>query len=250
MISPVNPLLFQTGPAAAQRVVFAPGTQGRGAAAVTAPGRTRDVVVTHVDQATAGQGKFAGLGRFAAGPFARATTHPQVEVTDRVLTSVHGKWLATIGGGSTIDPCKAMALPTALPQVFIPATFDGSKAKPWVRPVAGPDDVAQVRALPRQRVVASGKTPVAVVVAGPYARDRNPISARMALERMRALAVNFRRLAGGAPTNPTALGPAEVDLPRAVGLVAANLYWNPRPVERDALTALLAHAFVGDRAQP
>jgi maleylacetate reductase len=54
----------------------------------------------------------------------------------------------------------------------------------------------------------------------------------------------------GAPASLAALGLTAADLPRAVDLSTANPYWNPRPVERDAVAALIARAFAGDPAQP
>ena len=54
----------------------------------------------------------------------------------------------------------------------------------------------------------------------------------------------------GAPANLAALGLKETDLPRAVYLATANPYWNPRPIERNAVAALLARAFAGAPAQP
>jgi maleylacetate reductase len=54
----------------------------------------------------------------------------------------------------------------------------------------------------------------------------------------------------GAPTNLAVLGLKATDLPRAIDLATANPYWNPRPIERDAVAALLARALAGDAAQP
>ncbi len=54
----------------------------------------------------------------------------------------------------------------------------------------------------------------------------------------------------GAPANLAALGLKETDLPRAVDMATANPYWNPRPIERNAVAALLARAFAGAPAQP
>ncbi|MBI1169976.1 iron-containing alcohol dehydrogenase [bacterium] len=53
----------------------------------------------------------------------------------------------------------------------------------------------------------------------------------------------------GAPSRLSDLGLTAADLPRAVDLATANPYWNPRPIERDAIAALLARALVGDPAQ-
>ncbi|MFD1560340.1 maleylacetate reductase [Paraburkholderia silviterrae] len=49
----------------------------------------------------------------------------------------------------------------------------------------------------------------------------------------------------GAPLALKTLGMSETDLDRAADLAAANPYWNPRPIERQALRALLQDAFDG-----
>jgi maleylacetate reductase len=51
----------------------------------------------------------------------------------------------------------------------------------------------------------------------------------------------------GAPVSLQALGLGLPDLDRAADLAAANPYWNPRPVERDAIRALLEDAWYGRR---
>lgn len=48
-----------------------------------------------------------------------------------------------------------------------------------------------------------------------------------------------------APTSLRELGLAESDLDRATDLALANPYWNPRPLERDALRQLLQNAWDG-----
>ena len=49
----------------------------------------------------------------------------------------------------------------------------------------------------------------------------------------------------GAPGSLRELGMPEEGLARAADLAVANPYWNPRPVDRDGVTALLADAFEG-----
>lgn len=51
----------------------------------------------------------------------------------------------------------------------------------------------------------------------------------------------------GAPTSLKSLGMPEEGLARVVDLALANPYWNPRPLERDALAALLHDAWSGAR---
>lgn len=50
----------------------------------------------------------------------------------------------------------------------------------------------------------------------------------------------------GAPMALRDLGLAEADLDRAAAIATENAYWNPRPVDRDALRQLLQAAWAGD----
>jgi alcohol dehydrogenase class IV len=50
----------------------------------------------------------------------------------------------------------------------------------------------------------------------------------------------------GAPVSLRTLGMKEGDLDRAADLAATNAYWNPRPLERGALRALLQRAWEGN----
>lgn len=51
----------------------------------------------------------------------------------------------------------------------------------------------------------------------------------------------------GAPMSLRALGLTETDLDRAAEIAVQNPYWNPRPIERKAIRALLQDAWVGSR---
>lgn len=51
----------------------------------------------------------------------------------------------------------------------------------------------------------------------------------------------------GAPYSLRELGMKEADLDRAADIAVANPYWNPRPIERDGIRALLQRAFDGSR---
>ncbi|AZO78281.1 MULTISPECIES: maleylacetate reductase [unclassified Bosea (in: a-proteobacteria)] len=53
----------------------------------------------------------------------------------------------------------------------------------------------------------------------------------------------------GAPVALRDLGLVEGDLDRAADLAGNNPYWNPRPIERDAIRVLLQHAWEGARPQ-
>ena len=51
----------------------------------------------------------------------------------------------------------------------------------------------------------------------------------------------------GAPMALSDLGLTEADLDRAADIAVRNPYWNPRPIERDAIRALLQNAWAGTR---
>jgi maleylacetate reductase len=55
--------------------------------------------------------------------------------------------------------------------------------------------------------------------------------------------------ANGAPYSLREIGMKEADLDRAADIAVANPYWNPRPIERDGIRALLQRAFDGSRPQ-
>jgi alcohol dehydrogenase class IV len=54
---------------------------------------------------------------------------------------------------------------------------------------------------------------------------------------------------GGAPVSLRALGLPADALDRATDLALSNPYWNPRPLERDGLRALLDNAWHGRRPE-
>ncbi len=51
----------------------------------------------------------------------------------------------------------------------------------------------------------------------------------------------------GAPTSLKQIGMREEDVARAAEIASANPYWNPRPIEKEAVRALLEDAFYGRR---
>jgi alcohol dehydrogenase class IV len=54
----------------------------------------------------------------------------------------------------------------------------------------------------------------------------------------------------GAPTSLRELGMAAADLERAADLAVLDPYWNPRPIERNAIVGLLQRAFDGAPPRP
>jgi alcohol dehydrogenase class IV len=87
----------------------------------------------------------------------------------------------------------------------------------------------------------------------PHALAFNLAAAPEAAERLRAVlgenpAARLQALAReiGAPTSLAELGMPESGLERAADLAMANPYWNPRPLDRDAIRALLGRAWSGE----
>ena len=89
----------------------------------------------------------------------------------------------------------------------------------------------------------------------PHAAAFNSAAAPEALGRVaRALGVDHAAqglfdLAStlGAPISLRALGMAESDLDKATDIAVSAPYWNPRPIERDAIRALIGDAYHGRR---
>jgi alcohol dehydrogenase class IV len=90
----------------------------------------------------------------------------------------------------------------------------------------------------------------------PHATAYNENAAPEAMQRLsRALGVTGHPAAAlfdlgvrlGAPTSLKALGLPHSALDRAADLAVENPYWNPRPIERAQIRALLAAAWNGDR---
>jgi alcohol dehydrogenase class IV len=89
----------------------------------------------------------------------------------------------------------------------------------------------------------------------PHAIAYNAASAPLAMSRI-ARALDASNAAGGlydlaraqgAPCALRDIGMRSEDLDRAADLAAANPYWNPRPIERDAIRQLLQQAYDGVR---
>ncbi|CAM2185659.1 Maleylacetate reductase [Paraburkholderia sacchari] len=90
----------------------------------------------------------------------------------------------------------------------------------------------------------------------PYVLDFNAPYGEDAMRRIaEALGTHDSAAAGvwdlahrnGAPTSLRALGMAEADLDRAADLATERPYWNPRPIDRAAVRAVLQAAFDGAR---
>jgi alcohol dehydrogenase class IV len=51
----------------------------------------------------------------------------------------------------------------------------------------------------------------------------------------------------GAPTSLRQIGMSEADLDKAADVALQSAYWNPRPIERNPIRALLDNAYHGRR---
>ena len=65
-----------------------------------------------------------------------------------------------------------------------------------------------------------------------------------------ALALHLFAARLGAPLALRDLGLKEADLDRAADIALQAAYWNPRPLTRPALRALLGRAWAGDPPEP
>jgi alcohol dehydrogenase class IV len=79
----------------------------------------------------------------------------------------------------------------------------------------------------------------------PFAPDARERLARAIGSEDPAAGLHLLAHALGAPTALRALGMPEVAIDRAADLAVQNPYWNPRPIERDALRDLIARAWRG-----
>jgi alcohol dehydrogenase class IV len=89
----------------------------------------------------------------------------------------------------------------------------------------------------------------------PHAATYNAAAAPAALDRV-AHALGEPDAAGalfdlaalnGAPTSLRQIGMSEADLDNAADAALESAYWNPRPIERDPIRALLDDAYHGRR---
>ncbi|SHL17845.1 maleylacetate reductase [Pseudonocardia thermophila] len=199
----MEPFIYDALPS---RVVF-----GAGAA------RTR--LAAEVDRLGAKAVLLVGSDRYAAlaepfagrvhGRFTEVREHVPVGTAEAARAAARGAdAVVAIGGGSAIGAAKAVALTEGLPIVAVPTTYAGSEMTPiWGlteggRKITGTDPVVLpkvvvydpelVASLPRDLAVASGLNAMAHAVDGMWAPGRNPISAVLAEDGIRALAAGLR----------------------------------------------------------
>jgi maleylacetate reductase len=340
------------------RIVFGAGSVARLADELRAAGRGRALILATPFQRDAAEALATQLGGLAARVFAEAAMHTPVEVTERAMAAfaaAGADCTVALGGGSTIGLGKAIAWRNDAMQFVIATTYAGSEVTPIlgqtekgrkttlrdprILPEVVIYDPDLTLTLPVEMSVASGLNAIAHAVEGLYARDRNPVTALMALEGIRALrqalplliaaprdgAVRAQALYGswlcgtvlgtvgmalhhklchtlggsfdlphaethavliphaaaynepaaraelapaaalfggdlggglwdfarslGAPRALRDLGLREGDLDRAADLAVTDPYWNPRPLDRAAIRALLGRAWAGERPQ-
>ena len=262
------------------QVIFGKGALARAGEVMAGFGCRRVLVLaTRSQEAVAGT-LCQSLGEAGAGVFSRAAMHTPVEVTAQAMEIVEAEridGLIAVGGGSAIGLGKAIALRTDLPQLVIPTTYAGSEMTPVVGQTEGgkkttqrspkvlPEaviyDVELTLGLPVPVSVTSGFNAMAHAVEALYAKAPTPLllafnapAAPEAIARLgRALQTDlpadsiFDLAASlGAPRALRDIGMPEAGIAQAVATVLAEPAWNPRPVESEALTAMLRRAWAGE----
>lgn len=194
------------------RVVFGTGTLSRLGDEAAQLGMQRALVVSTSSQR---QVEYAAsyLGKRMAGVFTGAKMHTPLPVTEAamaVLADCDADGIVAIGGGAAIGLAKALALRTDLPQIAIPTTYAGSemtailgetddgkkvtRRSGRILPETVIYDVALTLGFPTSLSGASGLNAIAHAAEALYARDRNPIIDRLAMEGISALAKALPRI--------------------------------------------------------
>ena len=188
------------------RIIFGSGSVARLGAELRAAGRGRALILSTAGQKHAAEALAAGLDGLAVGVFAEAAMHTPVEVTERAMAAfaaAGADCTVALGGGSTIGLGKAIAWRNDTVQVVLVTTYAGSEVTPILGQTEGgvKTTVRSAKILPEVVIydpdltltlpvgmsVTSGLNAIAHAVEGLYAQDRNPITALMAVEGIRAL---------------------------------------------------------------
>jgi alcohol dehydrogenase class IV len=193
------------------RVVFGAGSARTALASeVDRLGARRVLVVATVGEEPLARRLAEPLGDRVVAVFTAVRPHVPVSVAEaaRALAgSVRADALLCVGGGSTTGTAKAVALTTNRPIVAVPTTYAGSEVTPvWgltdgSRKTTGTDrrvlprsvvyDPELTVSLPVELSTASGLNAMAHCVEAFWAPGRNPISALVAEEGIRALAAGL-----------------------------------------------------------
>ncbi|MGE8105567.1 maleylacetate reductase [Allorhizobium sp. NPDC080224] len=187
------------------RILFGSGRSAEVSSAVESLGCRRALFLSTPHQKADAEALSDRLGALSVGVFSGAVMHTPVEVTEKALKVVQdtkADCVVSLGGGSTTGLGKAIAYRTDLLQVVIPTTYAGSEVTPILGQTEGgrkttvrnasilPEvviyDPDLTLGLPVGMSVTSGLNAMAHAVEGLYAQDRNPVSALMALDGLRA----------------------------------------------------------------
>lgn len=346
-----RPFTYSANPS---RILFGSGTLALLGEEIERLGRRQALILSTPFQKGEAERVAESLGGLTAAVFAGAAMHTPVDITESAIATYDASGadcVVALGGGSTIGLGKAIAYRNDTPQIVVATTYAGSEVTPILgqtengvkttvrHPSILPETVIYdpdlTLSLPIAISVTSGLNAMAHAIEGLYAQDRNPISALMSTEALRALkealpaivvdptdreargqalygswlcgtvlgtvgmalhhkichtlggsfdlphaethavmiphstAYNAQAAAGelapaaelfggdlgkslydfaaalGSPLTLKELGLKEADLDRAADLAAANPYWNPRPIKRDDIRAMLENAWEG-----
>ncbi|MEV1289239.1 maleylacetate reductase [Micromonospora sp. NPDC049679] len=204
------------------RVVFGEGTaRTRLVSEIERLGATRVLLVVGRSAEATARELVAPLGDRLAATFTGVRPHVPAEVAEqaRALAAAAGAdAVLSVGGGSTTGTAKAVALTADLPVIAVPTTYAGSEVTPvWgitdgARKTTGVDrrvlprtviyDPELTHALPARLSVVSGLNALAHCVEAFWAPGRNPVTALLAAEGIRALATGLPAVAadGADPT--------------------------------------------------
>ncbi|KAI5296014.1 hypothetical protein KEM52_006065 [Ascosphaera acerosa] len=202
-----------------------------------------------VDQAEMINGILNGQ---SAGIYSKAAMHTPVDVTEDAMKSVQGAdSIVSVGGGSTIGLGKALSIRTGLPHICIPTTYAGSEMTPILgesadgRKVTRSDpkilpgtviyDVDLTLSLPAAVSSTSGVNALAHAV---EAFDGDAIKGlNVLLDRLKV------------KKGLKDFGFREEDIDKATDIALEKPYWNPRPIEREAIRELIRRCYAGEPAR-
>src|SRR5258705_364565 len=237
------------------RVIFGFGTLPRAADELLALGCKRAFVLSDPHHAAAGAARLMhALDRLGVHLSTDAVMHTPVDVTERVLAKLiacDADCLISLGGGSTIGLGKALALRTDL-DARSDALFGAWACGSWLGAVGMSLHHKLCHVLGGTFGLPHAETHTVIL---PHAAAYNAGAAPAALDRV-ARALGAHEAAGalfdlaakhGAPTSLRQIGMSESDLDKAADVAMQSAYWNPRPLERGPIRALLDDAYHGRR---
>jgi maleylacetate reductase len=190
-----------------RRVVFGLGAEDRLAGEVDRLTAARVLIIASRDRAVRLRER---LGNHCAGIFTDIRQHVPVEVAAsarELAGQLEVDCVVVCGGGSAIGLAKAVALDLSVPIVAIPTTYSGSEMTPiWgltsgrrkqtgrhpgVAPAVVLYDPALTVGLPARLTASSGMNALAHCVEALYGPAANPVSALLATDGIRRLAVGL-----------------------------------------------------------